>query len=152
MNHHAKQALRRALLGAPLGIAIGHVITLCISYIVGGGAFFPCVPAFAAQLGELNAAALQAALTALTGAGYAAASVIWEIDRWSLLKQTLLYLAAAAASLLPTAYVCHWMEHSLMGALAYAAVFLGIFVFIWLAQYLALRKKIAKMNAAMGKK
>ncbi len=152
MNRYAKQALRRALLGAPLSIAIGHGITICISYAAGGGAFYPCVPEFAAQLGELNATALQAALTAFTGAGYAAASVIWEIESWSLFKQTLIYLAAAAAALLPTAYVCQWMERSLTGALAYAAVFLGIFVFIWLVQYLALRRKIAKMNETVGRK
>ena len=39
-----KKIWLRGLLGFPLGIAVGHVISLIISLGWGEGAFLPCVP------------------------------------------------------------------------------------------------------------
>ena len=39
-----KEALLRGLLGVPLGIALGHIISLLASLGLAGGEFSPCVP------------------------------------------------------------------------------------------------------------
>ena len=39
-----KKIWLRGLLGFPLGIAVGHVVSLIISFGWGEGALLPCVP------------------------------------------------------------------------------------------------------------
>lgn len=145
--------IKRGLLGFPLGIAIGFVITLIISAFIGDGSFYPATPRFIETVGsELAAVVLQTVLCGILGAGFAAASVIWEIDSWSLAKQSGIYFLVISVIMLPIAYLSGWMEHSLFGFLSYAGIFVGIFVAVWLSQYLAWKCKIKKMNSFMNGK
>lgn len=142
-----KIVCRRALFGVPVGIALGTVITILISAAQGGGQYRPVVPALAAQMGsELGAVALQTALCALLGGVCGGASVVWQIDRWSIARQSGVYFLLLAAAMLPIAYVLHWMEHSLWGVVSYAGIFLGIFAAAWIGQYLALRAKFKRIQ------
>lgn len=147
-----KQLVKRGLFGFPVGIAIGFVITLMISACVGDGSFYPVTPELIDAMGsELNAVALQTALCGLMGTGFAMASLIWELDSWSLARQSGVYFALACMIMLPIAYIANWMEHSLGGFLAYVGIFVAIFLAAWLAQYLSWRRKIRKMNERVGK-
>ncbi len=142
-----KKLIQRGLLGFPLGIAIGYVITVIISAVVADGSFYPVTPELMEAVGnELNAVILQTALCGIMGSGFAMASVIWEIDSWSLVKQSGIYFAIACAVMLPIAYIANWMQHSVSGVLSYIGIFIAIFVFVWLAQYFAWKSKIKKMN------
>ncbi|MGN1069557.1 MAG: DUF3021 domain-containing protein, partial [Candidatus Fimadaptatus sp.] len=132
-----KQLVKRGLFGFPVGIAIGFVITLMISACVGDGSFYPVTPELIDAMGsELNAVALQTALCGLMGTGFAMASLIWELDSWSLARQSGVYFALACMIMLPVAYIANWMEHSFGGFLAYVGIFVAIFLAVWLAQYL----------------
>ena len=87
-----KKIIMRGLFGLPTGIAIGFVITLIISICIGNGSFYPVTPELIDATGnELNAVILQTVLCAIMGAGFAAASIIWELDSWSLAKQSGIY-------------------------------------------------------------
>lgn len=142
-----KQLIKRGLLGFPLGISIGYVITVIVSAVVADGSFYPVTPELMAAVGnELNAVILQTVLCGIMGSGFAMASVIWEIDSWSLAKQSGIYFAIACAVMLPIAYIANWMQHSVSGVLSYIGIFIAIFVFVWLAQYFAWKRKIKKMN------
>ena len=59
---------------------------------------------------ELNAVIFQTILCGVMGTGFAMASVIWEIDSWSLAKQSGIYFAIACAIMIPAAYVTNWMK------------------------------------------
>ena len=147
-----KRLLKRGLFGFPVGIAVGFVITLMISACVGDGSFYPVTPELIDSMGsELNAVALQTALCGLMGTGFAMASLIWELDSWSLARQSGVYFALACMIMLPVAYIANWMEHSLGGFLAYVGIFVAIFLAVWLAQYLSWKRKIRKMNERVGK-
>ena len=147
-----KQLVKRGLFGFPVGIAVGFVITLMISACVGDGSFYPVTPELIDSMGsELNAVALQIALCGLMGTGFAMASLIWELDSWSLARQSGVYFALACMIMLPVAYIANWMEHSLGGFLAYVGIFVAIFLAVWLAQYLSWKRKIRKMNERVGK-
>ena len=144
--------MKRGLFGFPVGIAVGFVITLMISACVGDGSFYPVTPELIDSMGsELNAVALQTALCGLMGTGFAMASLIWELDSWSLARQSGVYFALACMIMLPVAYIANWMEHSLGGFLAYVGIFVAIFLAVWLAQYLSWKRKIRKMNERVGK-
>ena len=47
-----KKLLLRGALGFPIGIAIGYVITICISLMWAGGYYSPCAPELAEALGN----------------------------------------------------------------------------------------------------
>ena len=142
-----KKILMRGLFGLPTGIAIGFVITLIISICIGNVSFYPVTPELIDAAGnELNAVILQTVLCAIMGAGFAAASIIWELDSWSLAKQSGFYFAIACVIMFPISYFANWMPHSTGGILSYVGIFVAIFLAAWVAQYFVWKRKIKKMN------
>lgn len=148
-----KKALQRGLFGFPVGISIGYVITIVGSLFWGNGNYSPCVPTLVDAVGSvIGAVALQAALCGLLGASFASASLIWEKDDWSIVKQTGIYFLITAVTMFPIAYFAHWMTHSILGFLVYAGVFAVIFVFMWFVQYCIWKTKIKRINKKMEKR
>ena len=147
-----KKVLLRGLLGFPLGICLGYIITIVLSLVWGHGNFSPCVPALITTMGsEIGAVVLQAALSGILGAVFAMCSVIWEMENWSIVRQTGTYFAITAVTMMPIAYLTNWMEHTVAGFLLYFGVFAAIFVFVWVVQYFIWRSKIRRMNEKVGK-
>lgn len=148
-----KQAFLRGLLGFPMGIALGYMITIFISIALGQGQYIPCVPELVDTMGsELNAIIFQTVLSGLLGSSFSASSVIWEIDSWSIAKQTGIHFLITAFVMMPIAYFTNWMEHTLIGFLSYFVIFVVIFVAVWFFQYFGWRNKIKKMNAKVEEK
>lgn len=142
-----KKLLCRGLLGFPLGICIGYVITIAISAVHGGGYYAPCAPELAVQMGsEIAAVILQALLCGILGTACAMGSVVFEVERWGITKQTILHFLIMSLSLLPVAYISNWMEQSLWGVLSYFAIFVGVYVVIWAVQYLIWHVAVRKIN------
>ena len=143
-----KKLAIRALIGAPIGITVSHVITLLVSLAAGGGEFLPVTEWLRQTAGsELAAVAVQTLSSGVMGAGFGAASVIWEIGSWSLLRQSVAYFFAASVLMLPTAYAMGWMEHSVTGVLGYAGIFFCSFACFFAAQYLQMRREVRRMNS-----
>ena len=139
--------MKRMWIGLPVGIAMGYIITLIISAFIGDGIFHPVTPELVEKMdNELNAVILQTVLCGVLGVGFAAASVIWELDSWSLAKQSGVYFLVIGIILLPIAYVTNWMQHTVVGFLSYIGIFVGIFIAAWLSQYLCWKQRIKKMN------
>ncbi len=142
-----KKILVRCLIGAPIGLALSTLITIVISALVGDGNFYAVVPELAEDCGtELNAVMLQAFFSMLYGAAWAGASVIWEAEGWSLLRQTLTHLAVCSCTTFPVAYLMRWMEHSVTGVTLYFGIFFAIYFIIWCSQYAAIKRRILQMN------
>lgn len=145
-----KKILMRGALGLPLGISLGYVITILGSLVWASGYYSPCVPELVDIMGsEISAVVLQTVLCGLLGVVFGASSVIWEIEKWSIAKQTGIYFLVAAVVMMPVAYLSHWMEHSVKGFLKYFGVFTAIFIVIWLVQYVFIRRDVKKMNAGL---
>ncbi len=142
-----RKAVLRGIVGMPVGILIGYAMTVLLSLGWGSGEYLPCAPELTARMGsEMGAVLLQAALCAVLGAAFGASSMIWEIERWSIARQTAAYLFATSLAMMPTAYLLYWMQHSLAGFLIYFGIYLLIFLAIWLGNYFAIRRSIRKMN------
>lgn len=145
-----RKIILRSIIGFPIGIAIGYVITIGISLFWTDGQYSPCVPELISVTGnEINAVILQALLCGLLGVGFAAGSVIWEIDHWSIVKQTVVYLIVISGIMLPIAYLLYWMEHSLAGFLGYFGIFVLIFAGIWMIQFVLGKHNVRKMNESL---
>lgn len=89
-------------------------------------------------------------VTALAGFRGASA-VIWQIEKWSLLRQTVTHLAIIAVVTFPIAYLMHWMEHSVGGVIGYMALTFAIYAVIWAAILLRIHRRIKRLNAEIRK-
>ena len=142
-----KKVILRSLIGAPIGLTISFIITLIISVIINKGEFYPVVPQLTALCGsELNAVVIQTICSLVYGAALGGASVIWDMENWSLLKQTVIHCIVISVSMLPIAYCMYWMPHSFWGIAGYIAIFFFIYLFIWFSQYFAMKKRIQEFN------
>ncbi len=142
-----KKVILRSLIGGPIGLCISYLITILISAAANHGEYYPTAPELTNAFGnELNAVIIQAVCSLLYGAVFAGASVIWETDNWSILKQTIVHCLIVSLTTLPIAYLLHWMPHHVWGILIYFGIFFGIYFSIWLTQYLSMKKKIRVLN------
>lgn len=147
-----KKICLRGLIGFPLGIAIGYIITIITSLIWGQGYYSPCVPIFIEMAGsEIVAVIVQTILTGILGLSFAASSTIWEMDEWSLTKQTAIYFTITAMTMFPIAYLTGWMDHSLVGFIIYFGIFALIFMIIWFSQYMIYKRQIQAINEKIKK-
>ena len=98
-----KKALRRALVSAPSCMLIHQIVGICISLANVDGRYSPVTPAFAARFQSPVAAVIvQLLLIGFIGAVFAACSVIFDIERWSFLKQGLIHLTITSALGIPS--------------------------------------------------
>ncbi len=142
-----KKAILRALIGAPIGPALSILISIMISVSLGTGDFYFVVPELTARCGsELNAVILQTCCVLLYGAFWGAASVIWEMERWSLLRQTVTHLLLGSFATLPIAYFMRWLHPSFPGVILYFAMFYVCYAVIWVCIYFSIKKSIRKIN------
>lgn len=146
-----KKIIMRSLLGFPIGIALGYLITIVGSLAWANGYYSPCVPELISAMGsEINAVILQTLLSGIIGTGFAASSVIWEIDTWSIVKQTGIYFSIISVLMLPIAYFAYWMEHSVVGFLIYFGIFVFIFVILWITMFVIGKNNVRKMNEKLS--
>lgn len=147
-----KKAISRALIGIPIGIAIGYIMTIIASAIVGDGFYHAVMPELAVRLGgELKAVLIQIVVCSFYGIAFAGSSVIWEIDSWSLLKQTIVHMLIVSAVCFPSAWLMRWMPRNLSGIIGYVAIFFAIYAVIWLSTWLFIRHNLSKINSNMNK-
>lgn len=145
-----KKFFMRCAVGAAVGLAFSNIIAIIISAAIGDGYFHAVPPELTADLGsELTAVLVQSVCSLVYGAALTGASVIWDKDSWSLLRQTVTHFAVCSAAVFPTAYFMRWTERSAAGIISYFAVFFGIYLAIWIFQYFAARRRVAMMNSKL---
>nr|WP_081693036.1 DUF3021 domain-containing protein [Bittarella massiliensis (ex Durand et al. 2017)] len=142
----AKKAAGRAVVGFGWGVCISTAICYFIS--LGVGEYWPVTPELLAAFGGdlLAAVGLQLLTSGLLGAVCAAISVFFEIERWSLARQTALHGCCCAAAVIGTAALNRWVTLSAAGLASYLLLFLGIYLVIWLALAHHWRQKLRAIN------
>ena len=142
-----KKILLRSAISAPVSIVVNQLITIIISLVIGDGRYFPVTPAFAAMFeSELAPVLVQMLLIGLIGATFAGSSAIFEIDRWSFLKQGVIHLAITSAVFITVALIC-WRPVNLAGVITLTGIMVFIYGCTWLSRYLIWRRCIRKLNA-----
>lgn len=142
-----KKILFRCLRGAPIGVMISLILTVIFSLNTGNGEYFPAPHELVDWCGnELTAVIVQLICSLSVGATFGGASVIWAIEKWSLLKQTLVHLSVVALPYFGLGYIMNWMPHYLYGALGYAGGFILVYAIIWCSMYFSMKAKIKQMN------
>lgn len=142
-----KKLIVRSLMGVPIGMAIGMVITLVISFCMRDGRFYYVPPALTVDWGsEVNAALVQVIGSGLYGAISCMSSIVWEIERWSLLKITVVHFVWLTVPTICIAYLLYWMPHHWLGIVGYLGMFVVIYAGIWCSIYFPLKRKVRKIR------
>ena len=142
-----KKIVSRVLYSFPIGISCSVGISLLLSLLFGEGKYYP----FAASLvfftgSEVKAMLMQTILSGILGSVFGGMSFIWEMERWSILKQTAVYFLSVSIPMMGISYLLYWMEHSLSGFLLYFLIFVLVFIVVWLFNLAMYWIKIRKMN------
>jgi hypothetical protein len=145
-----KKALLRGVLGIPIGVFIMTLIGLLISLIFGKLSLVS--PSYLGNPSELSAYTIQFILSCLIGFAFAISSTIFQVEKWSIAKQTFLHFITIAIAFFPTAIYLGWVELRSVPIIIFATIFISIYVIIWLIQYTILKKKIQKLNDGLRNK
>ena len=142
-----KKIISRVLYSFPIGISCSVGISLFLSLLFGEGKYYP----FAASLvfftgSEVKAMLLQTMLSGILGSVFGGMSFIWEIERWSILKQTAVYFLSVSIPMMGISYLLYWMEHSLNGFLLYFLIFVMVFFVVWLFNFAIYWFKVRRIN------
>ena len=142
-----KKIVSRVLYSFPIGISCSVGISLFLSLLFGEGKYYP----FAASLvfftgSEVKAMLMQTILSGILGSVFGGMSFIWEIERWSILKQTAVYFLSVSIPMMGISYLLYWMEHSLNGFLLYFLIFVMVFFVVWLFNLAGYWFKVRRMN------
>lgn len=142
-----KKIVSRVLYSFPIGISCSVGISLFLSLLFGEGKYYP----FAASLvfftgSEVKAMLLQTMLSGILGSVFGGMSFVWEIERWSILKQTAVYFLSVSIPMMGISYLLYWMEHSLNGFLLYFLIFVMAFFVVWLFNFAIYWFKVRRIN------
>ena len=142
-----KKIVSRVLYSFPIGISCSVGISLFLSLLFGEGKYYPFAASLAFFTGsEVKAMLMQTILSGILGSVFGGMSFIWEIERWSILKQTAVYFLSVSIPMMGISYLLYWMEHSLSGFLFYFLIFVMVFIVVWLFNLAGYWFKVRRMN------
>lgn len=142
-----KKALLRGLIGIPIGVFINITIMLMISLSLGK------VVNYRTALSEipLNSFLINYIISILVGFAFASGTAIYQVERWSITKQTLIHFVLTTSVFIPSAIICKWTRPDIVSIMTYIVVFVIIYVSIWVIQYNFWKKRIRKINEKLKK-
>ena len=135
------KTLKKILSRGALGTGIGNIISMLVALVIGIAGKNP-------QMTIYDYAKYTCAATVI-GFAFAAASLLFESERISLLKATGLHFLCLAAVFYPCALLAGWYAFKL-GELAVSfAVFAGVYVCMWLGIYFGMKTRVKRLNAEL---
>ena len=145
-----KKFIKRAFLGFIYGVFIGQTILILESLFVGDGNFYPVSSYLVAHTNTTIAAVIaQYFITGIIGVTFAGTTVIFEMDRWSLVAQTVLHFLITSVVMFFAGFFCGWFPHTVVSTVIWFGVFIVIYIIIWISFMLYFRKKTREINQAL---
>lgn len=138
-----KTTLKKTLLGIPLGIAIGATITLIISLVVKD------IPEHAPYFVSKTYFIRTYMASALMGGIFGGAATIFDVDRWSLLKQTVIHFIISAVTMFAVASWTRWVSFDPQSTLIFSGIFLVVYALFFASQYIYYKIKLDGINAEL---
>lgn len=136
--NYIKTALKRGLLGISLGVFINQTIYVLIII------FYNTLPAIANM--TKHQIIIQYMLSSILGFIYAACTVIFEIEEWSRLKQTIMHFIFTSIVFYSVAIVSGWLPRDIKSIVLFLVIFLTVYIVIWLSFKVYWNNKIKGIN------
>ena len=143
-----KRLIVHLIVGFIVGAGVGNLIALLMSLLTGGSgeAHHLVATELAEKIGFGGAIALQTILCALFGTGSIGGMLLYEIDKWSLAKATIVHYVLIVACFVGCSLVLHWFPMQFVYyAISVGAMTVGFFA-IWVGMFFGWKKEVKKMN------
>ena len=142
--------LKRAILGFIYGVFIGQTILILESLIAGDGNFYSVSTYLVNHTSTRLAAVIaQYFITGIIGLSFAASTVIFEMDRWSILGQTALHFVINSIVMYAAGFLCGWFPHTVASTLIWFGVFIVVYLIFWFAFTMYYKKKTQEINKVL---
>lgn len=141
------------VMGIFISITMSVLTSFIISQIIGTPVFSYTSPAFVEKIGnEWVAAFTQYCLSGLLGIGFSLSALIWQVRKWSLLKQVIINFIVTASIMFIVAWFSYWMPHTVKGVIIYYSIFIAIYIIIYIINYFYWKNKLKKLNESIQKR
>ncbi len=137
--NYVKTFLKRGLLGILLGVFINQFVYLIMA-----------MQGNIVQV-ESSMIILEFIISSLTGLYCAGISVIFDVEEWSLLRQTITH-SIAMLPYFPIAIYAGWMPISLAGRVFFVLNYILVYVIIWFSFKKYWEKKSREINEELRKR
>jgi hypothetical protein len=142
----AKKILYRGAGGFVIGVFLGQLTQLILSLLIGNGMFLPVTSTFGSYFEmEIIAVIIQFFLTGLIGVALALGSFIFDISKWSLIKQHMVHLVSTGLVWI-TIVIVIWVPQSSIGIVIFVVNFIIAYLITYLIQYSTSKKDIKQIN------
>lgn len=146
-----KNAFIRGINSFVYAISINVVLALIITAIINKPNFVPLISDYSARFeSKVVAMLLQFFLIGLTSAAFGAGSVILDIKRWSLIKQSIIYFILTAVVWIPVSIFCWRIDKYTTAFVSVICSYTISYIIIWIIQYMSCKKSIAKINQKLN--
>lgn len=133
--------------GIPLGITIGFVISLFFSSLYQTNNYSPSTPSFMAQFpSPLTATIVSGLLWALIGVVFSLTSLLFQVDSWSITRQTVSHFLLSYLGFTPLAIICGWFPTSISWLALFTLIYLVIYTIIWFISMAVARAEVRRLN------
>lgn len=147
-----KSILSRIVGGFVIGILIGQVVQVLISFQVGQGTYLPVLDNFRAYFSnETTAFITQITLTGSIGVVFATSSLVFEIAKWGVLKQYMIHFCITSIVWVPIVMLL-WPPETFKNVIMILISFLVTYILTWWIQCTFSKKDIQQINEAIQSK
>ena len=145
-----KEVAKRAIMGFIYGVFIGQTILIIESLFMRDGNFYAVSASLLELAGtKIAAVIIQYFLTGIIGTTFAATTVIFEMDNWSLLRQTILHFIIVSIVMYIAGFLCGWFPHTVVSTLIWFGVFVVVYLIFWICFSMYYKNKVKKINEAL---
>lgn len=135
-----------------LGITIGLLISLFFSYVDGAKSYFPSSPEFVNQFSSpLNALLASIIIWGSIGFLSGVAGLVFRVNKWSLLKRTIIHFLATYLDVLLLGIIAGWFPINFINWLIFTIIYLAIYLIVWFINYKRIKHDIYKINQKLKK-
>lgn len=135
-----KKVINRFLLGIPIGVFYGMTCALMI------GLFNPAFQQSSFFYGEYSLFVKHYFASIIVGSCFSTCSVIWEVERWSLLRQIITYIIPTFLVLLVAGVWAEWYGTSLLTIGMFAVIYFLIFTIMFFIIGAINKRKASEIN------
>ncbi|WP_455716115.1 DUF3021 domain-containing protein [Anaerosporobacter sp.] len=142
-----KKGIVRGINSFMYSVTINVILSIILIVIVNKPDFLPIVPDYAARFSSGTLALLiQWMLIGLTSAAFGFWSIIMELERMSLLLQSILYFVLTAIVWIPVAIFCWSLGENVFSFITIVTSYVVSYIVTWIIQYRSCRDSIKKIN------
>ncbi|HFI0590321.1 DUF3021 domain-containing protein [Streptococcus suis] len=143
--------MKKYILSASLGIAIGTIISIITSAVFGQGTYLPLNPFstmgayYLSNFNQVIVMLICVVIWAAIGILFQLADTIFEQD-WSLLRMTATHFLVTAIGFTPLAILAGWFPVNLAGLLFFWLLFILIYALLFFINYKKMEASVQAIN------